>query len=139
MGVNVLPGNIRNKIPVSVAIPVQNQTTFLLLVAWAKALTSKKKPQLKRHIEAWKPGGRVQFHRGEIVDPELAFLDHSFDLRKAELGRIVVLQSTASDKAEVAYSEDDRFEDWPIGWVERAIDEDMVALDLLTHCLPSGG
>ena len=98
MGVNVLPGNIRNEIPVAVTLSIQNHAAFFLLVAWAKALASKKKPQLKRHIEAWKTGGRVQFHRGKIVDPEFAFLNHPLNLRKSELGCIVVFQSTAGDK-----------------------------------------
>lgn len=139
MGTNVLPGNIRNEISVTVRLSVQNQAVFFLLVIWAKALASKKKPQFKRHIEAGKTGGCVQFYRGKIIDPEFAFLNHPLDLRKAELGRIIVFQSTASDKTEIAYREDNCIEDRPITWVERAIDEDMVTLDLQTRHLPSDG
>jgi len=139
MGVNVLSGNIRNETPVTVRLFVQNQAAFLLLVTWSKALASQKKPQFKRHIEAWKTGGRVQFHGGKIVDPEFAVLNHPLDLRKAELSRVVVFQSTACNKTEITYSEDDRFKNWPVAWIEWAIDENMVTLDLLTLHLPSGG
>ncbi len=129
MGVNVLSSNIRIEISVPVTISIQNQAAFLLLIAGAKALASKKNSQFKRHIEAWKTGGQIQFHCGKIVDSESAFLNHPLDLRKAEHGRIVVFQSTASDKTEITYSEDNRFKDRPIAWVEWAIDKDMVTLD----------
>jgi len=68
MRANVMPGNVGNKIPVTVTFSVKNQAAFLLLVAWSKALASKKKPQFKGHIEARKTSGRIQFHRGKIVD-----------------------------------------------------------------------
>jgi len=139
MRMNVLPGYIRNEISVTITLSVQNQAAFLLLVAWAKALASKKKSQFKWHIEAWKSGIRVQFHGGKIVDPEFAVLNHPLDLRKAELSRVVVFQSTACNKTEITYSEDDRFKNWPVAWIEWAIDENMVTLDLLTLHLPSGG
>ncbi len=139
MGVNVLTGNIRNEIPVPVTLSIQNKAAFLLLVAWAEALAAKKEPEFKRHIESRKPGGRIQFDCREIVDPELAFLDHPFDLRQAELRRVVVFQRTAGYKAEVTDCEDNRVEDRPITRVERAIDEDMVASDSFTHHLLSGG
>ncbi len=125
VGVNILAGNVGDKGPVAVCIPVQNQRRLFALIVTSKSSAPKKQPQLQRHVEPRQVGDGIELDRGEIVYAELAFFDDPFDLCQADIAGIVFLAGATSNKTEVAHGEDNGVEDRPVTGVEGAVDEDV--------------
>lgn len=135
VGVNILTGNVGDKGPVAVRIPVQNQRRLFALIVTSKSSAPKKQPQLQGHVEPRQVGDGIELDHGEIVYAELAFFDDPLHLCQADIAAIVFLAGAAGNKAEVANGEDNGFEDRPVTGVEGTVDEDVFTSQARGHCV----
>jgi hypothetical protein len=77
---DVLPGDVRNALPVTIRFAIENDAHLLTLALVSKPFASEKKPEFERHVETWKSGVGVQGDVRNVVYPVPAFLDDALDL-----------------------------------------------------------
>jgi hypothetical protein len=123
---NILPGNVRNELSVSVLFAVQYQGPLFTLILWSEPPAPQEQAEFQRHAISRKICDRVEGDGGKVIDSKPALLDHPFDLCEAKICSIVLLQRTARDESEVANGKDDGIEYRPVPVVERAVDEDVI-------------
>lgn len=91
MRTNILPGYIRNKLPVSVLFAVQYESSFFALIPQSKPPATEEQAEFQRHVKAREIRGGVERDGGEVIDSEPALLDHPFDPGEAKISRVVLL------------------------------------------------
>jgi hypothetical protein len=88
---NILPGNVRNEVSVSVLFAVQYQGSLFALVLRSKPPAPEEQAEFQRHIKTRKICDRVERDGGKVIDSEPTLLDHPLDLGEAEISGIVLL------------------------------------------------
>src|SRR5436309_7150855 len=120
---DILPGDVGDKGPVSIAFPVHDQTALLPLRSLAEASRSQKDPQFERHVEPRQIRRGIEIDATQIVDGELAVPDQAEDLFHPYLPAILGLQGATGPEATVEDGEDDSFEEGLIVPIKRAVYE----------------
>jgi hypothetical protein len=88
---NILPGNVRNELSVSVLFAVQYEGPLLALILRSKPPAPEEQAEFQRHIKAGKICDGVEGDGGKVIDSKPALLDHPFDLGETKISGIVLL------------------------------------------------
>src|SRR5215469_1242846 len=91
-------------------------------------MSTKKYPELQRHIEARQTARRIQLRARDIVDAKTAGGNEPDDLVEPCPTRVVDLQRTPRREAACRHCEDNGIEHCRVASIERAIDEDAAVV-----------
>ena len=77
---DILPGDVRNALPVTIRIAIENDAHLLPLALVSKPLASQEQAQFERHVETRKPCVHIQADVRNVVYAVPALLDNAPDL-----------------------------------------------------------
>ena len=88
---NILPGNVRNELSISVLFAVPYQGPLFALILRSKPSAPEEQAECQRHIKARKICDGVEGDGGKVIDSKPTLFDHPFDLGEAKISSIVLL------------------------------------------------
>jgi len=136
---NVLPGDIRDELLVSVRLTVENKSTFPPLNPDPEPFRGQEYSELQRHVEARQPVLAVELGAGQVMDGKPTLFDDREDRVDTNLAAIIYFKGAANAKATMDHGEHNRPEQRPVGIIERTIDENaglVIAEATISLCVP---
>ena len=127
MTTDILTGDVRYELSVTVRITIEDEGTLPALVGWPVSLAAEKQSEFQRHVKAGQTSDGVQGHCRQIIYSKPALVNYPLDLGEPKLRCILILKSAASNEAEVIDPENNGVENWPIDRVKWAIDKNVAS------------
>ena len=77
MSLDILAGNIREKLLVSILLTIDDDAVLVAGVS----RDAKEEAEFEGHVESWQSAGPTQLGSGDVVVSEAALIDNASDLR----------------------------------------------------------